>query len=65
MLILTAVMASIAVLVAIGGLLVGLFKRGVNEGRLTEILSTLQKIDSDHEIRIRVLEHAEAARMKT
>jgi hypothetical protein len=51
--------------VAVGGLLAALFRRGMNEGRLTEILSTLQTIVSDHEARIRVLEHAQTTRAKT
>lgn len=45
-----------SVAVAVAGLLAALFKRGINEGRLTEILSNLQSIVHDHEMRLRELE---------
>lgn len=48
--------ACVAVVVAVAGLFAALYKRGLAEGRLMEILSQLAKIDQDHETRIRALE---------
>ena len=46
----------VTIMVAVGGLLVALFKKGYNDGRLAEILSNLQSITTDLEARMRVLE---------
>lgn len=46
----------VTVMGAVGGLLIALFKKGYNDGRLAEILSNLQTYATDHEARIRVLE---------
>lgn len=45
-----------AVAVSVAGLLAAIFKRGENEGRLTEILSQLTAMTADHEARLRALE---------
>ena len=47
----------VTMMVAVGGLLTAIWKRGKNEGRLTEILSHMETMSADHEARIRVLEH--------
>lgn len=52
----TIVSSMVAVLVAMAGLLVSILKRGQNEGRLMEILSSLKMMMVDHETRIRSLE---------
>lgn len=52
----TVIASMVTVLIAVAGLLVALFRRGINEGRLAEILSNLQSLTTDHEARIRVLE---------
>ena len=52
----TLITSMVAVVVAVAGLLAAIFRRGQNEGRLTEILSELRRITSDHESRIRILE---------
>lgn len=57
MLVTATVVCAAAVITLMAGFIVSLFRRGLNEGRLTEILSTLQTIASDHESRIRTLEH--------
>jgi hypothetical protein len=56
-----AVIASIAascvaVLVAVAAIFTAFYKRGINEGRQTEILSQLAALGADHEARLRVLE---------
>jgi hypothetical protein len=48
--------AAIALLVAVASSVTILYKRGQNEGRLTEILSQLTTMSADHEARLRVLE---------
>lgn len=48
--------AAIALLVAVTSSVTTLYKRGQNEGRLTEILSQLTMMSADHEARLRVLE---------
>jgi len=49
-----------AVLVAFTALLAALYRRGQNEGRLTEILSQLTAMTHDHETRLRALEKLKA-----
>lgn len=44
-------------IVAVGGLITAIWRRGQNEGRITEILSHLEVAQADHEARIRTLEH--------
>ena len=48
--------AAIALLVAVTSSVTTLYKRGQNEGRLTEILSQLTTMSADHESRLRALE---------
>ena len=50
------VASMVAVFVALGGVVVALYKRGQNEGRIAEILSHLNYMATDHEARIRALE---------
>jgi hypothetical protein len=52
----TLVMACVAMIVAVTSALIGVYKRGQNEGRLTEILSQLTAMSADHEARLRTLE---------
>ena len=55
-----SVMSSVvAVLVAVCALFAALYKRGMNEGRQTEIMSQLTALGTDHEARIRTLEQAQ------
>ena len=43
--------------VAVGGLITAIWRRGQYDGRITEILSHLEVAQADHEARIRTLEH--------
>ena len=56
-LIATSIGELFTMIVAVGGLLTAIWKRGQNEGRITEILSHLEVAQADHEARIRALEH--------
>lgn len=47
-----------ALLVAVAAIFTAVYKRGQNEGRLTEILSHLTQMGTDHEARLRALEQA-------
>ena len=57
----TMIGSMVAVVVAIAALLAALYKRGQNEGRMTEILSQLTTMAQDHETRLRTLERVKAA----
>lgn len=56
-LIATSVGEVFTMLIAVGGLVTAIWRRGQNEGRITEILSHLETMTADHESRLRVLEH--------
>lgn len=48
--------AALALFVAVASSVTTVYKRGQNEGRLTEILSQLTTMNADHEARLRTLE---------
>ena len=52
----SAMGSSVAVLTAVAAMFASIYRRGLNEGRVTEILSRLTAIAADHEARLRVLE---------
>jgi hypothetical protein len=52
----TMIGSMVAVFVAFAALLAALYRRGQNEGRMTEILSHLTAMGHDHEARLRALE---------
>lgn len=56
-LIATSVGEVFTMLIAVGGLVTAIWRRGQNEGRITEILSHLETMTADHESRLRALEH--------
>jgi hypothetical protein len=47
----------VAILVAVAAIFTAMFRRGINEGRQTEIMSQLTALGADHEARLRALEH--------
>jgi hypothetical protein len=54
----SAIGSSVAVLTAVAAMFASIYKRGLNEGRVTEILSRLTTEAADHEARLRALESA-------
>ena len=48
--------SGLALLTAVTSTVALLYKRGANEGRITEILSQLTAMGADHEARLRALE---------
>lgn len=59
--VLLSALGSIAsLLVAVAAIFTAVYKRGQQEGRVTEILSQLTTMMADHETRLRTLEKARA-----